>query len=131
MRINRAIRIIINAFLAETVILFLIVSLIAISLESTIILLIFDFLFISFIFQLNGTAIRKLVHLAAGNALGLLCNYLLVQLGMVGGKYFGKAFDVFYGISYPVVNTLWMVTFWSLSLSNLPKPTDSKFEASN
>lgn len=125
MRLNRAIRIVMNGFLAETVILVLIASFLTFSLESTIVLLIFNFLFISFIFQLNGTPFRKLSHLAAGNALGFLCNYILVQLGIIGEKYFGQAFDVFYGISYPVVNALWMVTFWSLSLSNLPTPSDS------
>jgi hypothetical protein len=102
-----------------------------INLETAILLLIFNFLFISLTFQLNGTLARKLGLLAVGNALGLLCNFTFVSLGVVGSAYFGQVFSAFYAICYPIGNTLWVVAFWSLSLTALPKHANSKTETFN
>jgi hypothetical protein len=101
------------------------------SVETTVLILIFDFLFVSLAFQLNGTIARKLGLLAAGNALGLFCNLIFVSFSIVGVEYFGQMFNVFYALSYPILNALWMVTFWSLSLTVLPKPTYLKTEKQN
>jgi hypothetical protein len=35
--------------------------------------------------------------------------------------YFGKSFDAFYTVIYPLLNLMWIVPFWSLSLGVLPK----------
>ena len=73
----------------------------------------------------------KLGLLAAGNALGLFCNFIFISFSIVGVEYFGQVFNVFYALSYPILNTLWMVTFWSLSLTALPKPANVKTEKAN
>ena len=107
------------------------ISFLLINLETTILLLIFNSLFVSLVFQLNGTFTRKLGLLAAGNALGLFCNFIFISFSIVGVEYFGQVFNVFYALSYPILNTLWMVTFWSLSLTALPKPAKLKTEKAN
>jgi hypothetical protein len=120
--IDKISRTIYNLFFVETVVLCLALSFLTINFETMIMLLIFNFLFISFTFQLNGTYTRKMGLLAVGNALGVFCNFIFVSLSTLGDAYFGQTFNVFYAISYPIVNTLWIVTFWSLSLTALPKP---------
>jgi hypothetical protein len=107
------------------------VSFVKINIETAIMLLIFNFLFVSFTFQLSGTRMQKLGLLAVGNVLGLLCNFLFISLSTASSEYFGTGSNVFYAIFYPIVNTLWIVMFWSLSLSTLPKPSNVKAEAVN
>jgi hypothetical protein len=92
-----------------------------IEIESTIILLIFSFLFGSIIFQLNGTAQRKIGLLAAGNLLGLFWNLVFYNFAAAGTLVFGKIFDTFYIIAFPFLNMLWIVSFWSLSMAYFSK----------
>jgi hypothetical protein len=92
-----------------------------IEIESTIILLIFSFLFGSIIFQLNGTARRKIGLLAAGNLLGLFWNLVFYNFAVAGTLAFGKIFDAFYVIVFPFLNMLWIVSFWSLSMAYFSK----------
>ena len=99
--------------------------------ESAIVLLIFDFLFISLTFQLTRKLSVMLGLLALGNVLGLFCNFIFASVSILGVAYFGQVFNIFYALSYPILNTLWMVTFWSLSLTGLPKPANLKTERAN
>ena len=127
-RLTKISRTIAGIFFVEIVILCLFASWLLINLETTILLLIFNFLFISLTFQLHGALTQKLGLLAVGNALGLFCNFTFVSLSVVGGDYFGQIFNAIYAIFYPIGNTLWIVAFWSLSLTALPKPADFKPE---
>jgi hypothetical protein len=127
LQINR----VISILFLELIFFSLTASLLLINVETTILLLIFNSLFVSLVFQLNGTFTRKLGLLAAGNALGLFCNFIFISFSIVGVEYFGQVFNVFYALSYPILNTLWMVTFWSLSLTALPKPANVKTEKAN
>jgi len=43
--------------------------------------------------------------------------------------YFGKMFDAFYTVIYPFLNLMWIVPFWSLSLSILPRMQNASAEA--
>ena len=88
--------------------------------------MIFDFLFISLTFQLTGGFIRKFGLLALGNVVGFFFNSVFYSFNVVGMAYFGNMFQVFYAIFYPLLNMLWIVTFWSLSLAALPKPQKPK-----
>ncbi len=121
-------RTIASIFFVEIVTLCLFTSWLLINLETTILLLIFNFLFVSLTFQLDGTLTRKLGLLAVGKALGLFCNFTFVTLGTIGGDYFGPGFNALYAIFYPIGNTLWIVAFWSLSLTALPNPAIFKPE---
>ncbi len=87
--------------------------------ESAITLIIFNFLFISIIFQLNGSLTKKFFILTAGNLLGLLWNYLFFQFSGAGVQFFGNVFKAFYALIFPFVNITWIVPFWSFSLSLL------------
>jgi hypothetical protein len=92
-----------------------------INLEATLSLLVFTFLFASLVFQLNGSLKRKLSLLTAGNLIGLFWNEVFYCFASAGTLNFGKTFDAAYTILYPILNLMWVVPFWSLSLSFLPK----------
>jgi hypothetical protein len=87
--------------------------------ESIFMLLIFNFLFVSLIFPLDGTLTRKLSMLFAGNAIGLLWNYVFSLFVASVATYFGEFFNTLYIILNPFVNLIWIVSFWSISLTAL------------
>lgn len=105
----------------ETTVICLIASFHFINIVSTIVLIMFNFLFITFIFQMNGTTARKAGILTVGNIIGLFWNLVFYYFSYAGLKYFGPSFSGFYTIIYPILNLMWIVPFWSLSLSFLPK----------
>lgn len=106
----------------EAIALCLITSFRFINIESTATLLIFNLLFLSLTFQLNGALNRKLGILALGNIVGLFWNFVLYYFAIAGVTFFGELFNVFYAVFYPFLNFMWIVSFWSLSLTILPKP---------
>jgi hypothetical protein len=85
-------------------------------------LLVFDFLFLTLTFHLNGNLPQKLGLLALGNLIGILCSSVIFAIQVVGVAYFGEGFNAFYAISYSMLNVLWIVSVWSFSLAALPKP---------
>ena len=108
----------------ESIALCSVASLLLINVESAIVLFIFDFLFISLAFQLTRTLLAKFCLLALGNLFGLFCNFVFYLINIVGLEYFGGVFRIFYAILFPILSVSWIVTFWSLSLSVLPKSGD-------
>jgi hypothetical protein len=112
-------RLVLGLFL-EAIALCLIASLRFINIESTVTLLIFNLLFLSLTSQLNGSLNRKLGMLALGNIIGLFWNFFLDFFAIAGVTFFGEMFNVFYAVFYPLLNFMWIVSFWSLSLSVLP-----------
>ena len=120
-------RIVVFLFL-EAIALCLITSFRFIDIESTATLLIFNLLFISLTFQLNGTINRKLGMMALGNVIGLLWSFVLYFFAIAGVTFFGEIFRVFYAVIYPILNFMWIVSFWSLSLSVLPNPNNNAGE---
>ena len=92
-----------------------------ISIEATMTLLIFNFLYGILIFQLNGTRNRKFILLLIGNLVGLFWNFVFQLFAKSGTNYFGSSFDGVYTIIFPFLNLLWLVPCWSLSLGFLPK----------
>jgi hypothetical protein len=71
---------------------------------------------------LNGSPNRKIGILFLGNIIGLFWNLVLHYFAIASVSLFGEAFNVFYAVSYPFLNFMWIVSFWSLSLTVLPKP---------
>jgi hypothetical protein len=112
--------IILGLFL-ETIILCLITSFRFINIKSTATLLIFNLLFLSLTFQLNGRLNKKLGILTLGNIVGLFWNFVLYYFATAGAAILGEPFNIFYAVSYPFLNFMWIVAFWSLSLTVLPK----------
>jgi hypothetical protein len=106
----------------ETIALCLITTFRFINIESTATLLIFNLLFLSLTFQLNGALNIKLGMLALGNIIGMFWNFILHFLAIVGVTFFGETFNVFYAVFYPLLNFIWIVSFWSIGLAVLPSP---------
>jgi hypothetical protein len=121
-------RLVLGLFL-EAIVLSLIASFRFINIESTATLLIFNFLFVSLTFQLNGSLNRKLGMLALGNIIGLFWNLVLYFFAIAGAAFFGETFNVFYTVFYPFLSFMWIVSFWSLSLAVLPNPNAMHKEA--
>ena len=117
---------VLSVLFIETIALFLAASFLAINIESALVLFVFDFLFVSLAFQLAGTFTKKLGLLALSNVIGFFCNFVFNSFHIVGVEYFGEGFNVFFSISYPILNMVWMVSFWSLNLAILPKPHNIK-----
>src|SRR3989304_10143675 len=88
----------------ETIGLCLIASFRLINVESTAMLLIFNLLFLSLAFQLNGPINRKIGMLALGNIIGLFWGYVLYFFSIAGVMFFGEGFNVFSAIFYPFLN---------------------------
>jgi hypothetical protein len=107
-------------FFSEAIVLCLIVSFRLINLQSTITLLIFDLLFLSLIFQLSDSLFKKIFLLTAGNVVGLFWNLIFYYFSLAGYDHFGMVFNAFYTLIYPILNLMWIVPFWSLSLGLLP-----------
>jgi hypothetical protein len=120
-------RLVLSLFL-EVITLCLITSFRFINIESTVTLLIFNLLFLSLTFQLNGSRNRKVGMLALGNIIGLFWNFFLYFFAIAGVTFFGEVFNVFYAVFYPLLNFMWIVSFWSLSLSVLPNPKSMRAE---
>jgi hypothetical protein len=127
--VNSIVKWLFSFSLLQLVVLCLLASFRFVSLESTITLFVFNVFFASIIFLLNGTVNRKLGMLAMGNVVGLFWNLIFHYFSLVGTFYFGGAFETFYTVTYPLLNLMWVVPFWSLSISFLPKPQNAVEEA--
>ncbi len=76
-------------------------------------------LFISLIFQLSGSLNRKLCLLALGNLTGLCWNCMFGAIAVTATNLFGKAFIDIYAVFFPFLSSIWIVSFWALSLTVL------------
>ena len=97
-----------------------------VSSESVYMLIIFNFLFVSLTFPLDGTLTRKLSMLLIGNIIGLFWNYLFSLFAYTVAYYLGEFFNTLYIILSPLVNLIWIVSFWSISLTALANSKDKK-----
>jgi hypothetical protein len=88
-------------FLLEAIVLCLITSFRFINIESTVTLLIFNLLFLSLTFQLNGALNRKIGMLALGNIIGLFWNFLLYFLPLPEPCFLAKYSMFFTPFSIP------------------------------
>jgi hypothetical protein len=94
--------------------------------ESVYMLIIFNFLFVSLTFPLDGTLTRKISMLLIGNIIGLFWNYLFSLFAYTVAYYLGESFNTLYIILSPLVNLIWIVSFWSISLTALANSKDKK-----
>jgi len=118
------IRHVVTGLFLEVIVLCLLLSFSLINLGTTITLLIFNLFFLSITVHLNGTINKKIGILALGNITGLLWNLVLQYFDIAGAAFFGETFSLFFTIVYPFLNFMWIVSFWSLSLTVLPKPAN-------
>src|SRR4030065_20874 len=127
--LKRGINLLISGFFLEIIALCLIASFTLISIESMTMLLIFNFLFISLTFGLGGKLNRKLCLLSLGNGIGLFWDFTLYSLATSGNAYFGGTFTALFRLLNPFLAFVWIVSFWSISLSALPNPKNNNAEA--
>ena len=97
--------------------------------ESAPMLMIFNFLFVFLIFPLRGSLTTKMCMLLAGNVIGAFWANLLSLFIHAASYYFGEIFNVLYVILNPLINVVWIVSFWSLSLSVLTNSEKRRGEA--
>ena len=99
-----------------------------INIEATATLLVFNMFFLSLIIHLNGTRNKKLAILTLGNIIGFFWCFVLNQFAIACNIFFGESFSIFYAVTYPFLNFMWIVSFWSLSLTILPQPRSNHTE---
>jgi len=96
--------------------------------ESAYMLIIFNFLYVSLTFPLNGKLTTKLLVLLMGNVVGLLWNNLFSLFASVAANYVGEVFNILYIILNPLLNLIWIVSFWSTSLAVVTNSKNTKAE---
>jgi hypothetical protein len=115
-RIRRSI---LGFFAGVIVIYVILLSFYLVNNQAALMLMIFDFLFVSLVFPLDGSFVKKIALLLIGNVIGLLWNSVFSSFSYVAACYFGEFLNVLYMILNPLLNLIWVVSFWSISLSVL------------
>lgn len=82
--------------------------------------------FVSITFPLNGGLVEKLSLLIAGNFIGLLCNLILSSLAKTTTGHLYDSFRAIYLILSPLANVIWIVSYWSMSLTILSRRSKKK-----
>jgi len=89
--------------------------------ESLVMLIIFNFLFVFLIFPLKGNLLKKLFVLLLGNLVGYVWNRLFSSFASIVSSYQGQVFNTLYLILSPFLNLIWIVSYWSVSLTIFSK----------
>lgn len=89
------------------------------TLISIIPIILFNFLYVSTIFPLDVSLWRKVCLLLFGNIIGWAWNFIESSFATIATYYFGDAFNIVHVIAGPIVNSIWIVSIWSLGLSTL------------
>ena len=96
--------------------------------ESAVMLAAFNLLYVFLIFPLRGRLVEKAFMLLAGNGIGFAWNTLLPVAASFMAGAMGDVFSTIYLILNPFLNLIWIVTYWSLSITVLSGPTKGKTE---
>ena len=88
-------------------------------LSALVAIIVFNFLFVFLLFPLEGTLHRKTVLLLVGNTVGVL--WYIIQLSFTDAFYFlnTETFRVVFLVAKPLIDFVWIVAVWSISLSML------------
>lgn len=89
--------------------------------DAAFMLTIFNIFFVSLIFPLEGALVGKVLLLLIGNAVGWLWNFAASTLESIILGFFGAQLNVLFTIANPFVNLIWIVPFWSVSLTLLAR----------
>lgn len=79
--------------------------------------ILFNFLFVSALFPLNGLLKRKMVLLLAGNFISFLWNKIFYLFAFFSAEHFGGIFSILLLILSPFLNLFLIVSFYSVSLT--------------
>ncbi len=84
-------------------------------------LLVFNILFICMFFPLDGSLKRKMAILATGNIFCLILNMLFSMFAVILDASMGDFSKALFAVLSPLFNLLWIVSFWSVSLTFLAR----------
>jgi uncharacterized membrane protein YgaE (UPF0421/DUF939 family) len=98
--------------------------------ETRFALIIFNFLFISLTFPLDGTLQRKVCMLILGNAIGIFWNSIFSLFADTASRYLGEFCNVLFIILNPFLNLVWIVSFWCVCLASLTASKNKKWDKS-
>ena len=99
------------------------------SLSALIAIILFNLLFVFLLFPLEGSLLRKVSLLLAGNFVGAL--WYLIQSAFQETSVFFQSIDAFKVIAVvvsPIIDFIWIVSLWSLSLSVLASKRTRRIE---
>lgn len=102
------------------------------SLSALIAIILFNLLFVFLLFPLEGSLLRKVGLLFAGNFVGAL--WYIIQSAFQEASVFFMSIDAFKVIAVvvtPIINFIWIVSLWSLSLSVLTSKKTRRIENKN
>lgn len=97
------------------------------SLSAMIAISLFNLLFVFLLFPLEGPLLRKVSLLLAGNLVGAL--WYLIQSAFQEASVFFLSIDAFKVVAVvvsPIIDFIWIVSLWSLSLSVLASTKNKK-----
>jgi hypothetical protein len=97
--------------------------------ESTAILFLINLFFIPLLSQLGGNLSAKACILMAGNFTAVILNVLLFNFAKSLHDFFGLPTSALLMIIYPILTLMWIVPFWSLTLSLLSKTSKGKVQS--
>lgn len=81
---------------------------------------IFNFLFVFLLLPLEGPLFQKVYLLVAGNIVGLVWHFIKSSFGAASVFYLGAdTFKIITAVIGPIIDLVWIVSVWSLSLSVL------------
>jgi len=120
----------------EAIVLCLLIAAFRVNLQSLVTLLIFNGFFASITFQFHGSLVKKIGLLTLGNYTGLfwnlVFNYFSVSAVQAAADPFQlQLFKTCYTVFFPFLNTLWVISFWSLSLTAFRQPKTTFQEAAS
>ena len=79
----------------------------------------FNILFVFLLFPLNGKLLQKITLLLIGNSIGILWYITQLFFGDIFSFMNADAFKIIILVAKPLVDFVWIVSVWSLSLSVL------------
>jgi len=82
-------------------------------------LVVFNVFFVCMLFPLNGSLKRKLAILAFGNIVCLIWNTMFSMLACTLASSAWAGFNALFILLSPLLNSLWVVSLWSISLTFL------------
>jgi len=82
-------------------------------------MVVFNFIFVFTLFPIRGRLTRKLCLLLLGNFVGFGWNFVFSAFCQNLALCSDLWFKAFYVIAYPLLNSLWIVSVWCVSLSAL------------
>lgn len=97
--------------------------------ESAFTVILINLFFVPMLSQLSGNLSAKACMLTVGNFIALILNVLLFNFAKSIDAFFGLPASALLTVVYPILNLMWIVPFWSLTLSLLSKNSTGKVQS--